>query len=206
MKGDRFYRAVRAAFRVLAAPLFRFRVEGAGRVPPSGAAIVVALHRSWLDPACLGGASPRPIRFLMHRDVYHTWWGRWFYRRMGAIPVPVEGGPSTAALKAAVRLLHAGELLGIFPEGGIGGKGTDLEFFRGAAHLAVRCRAPLVPAEIEGSARAWPHGRKWPGPARVRVRLGAPVAPPHGREGREAVDQLLVLTRRVLERPAREGP
>ncbi len=204
MRARAFYRSVRAAFRLLALPLFRFRVEGAERVPRDGAGIVVALHRSWLDPACLGGACPRPVRFLMHRGVYHTRWGRWFYRRMGAIPVPEGGGVSTAALRAALRLLESGELLGIFPEGGIGGKGTELGFFRGAAHLAVRCGAPVIPAEIEGSARAWPHGRRWPGPARVRVRFGVPIAPPSGVGGREAVDELLRLTRCALERPAGE--
>ncbi len=204
MRGSAFYGAVRAAFRVLALPLFRFRVEGAARVPASGAGIVVALHRSWLDPACVGGASPRPVRFLMHRDVYHKWWGRWFYSRMGAIPVPVGEGTSTAALKAALRLLEAGELLGIFPEGGIGGNGRDLEFFRGAAHLAVRCGAPVIPAVIEGSSRAWPHGRKWPGPARVAVRFGTPIPPPAGFEGKEAVNELLRLTRRALL-PVLEG-
>jgi 1-acyl-sn-glycerol-3-phosphate acyltransferase len=201
-----FYCAVRAAFRVIAIPLFRFRVEGAEKVPPRGAGIVVALHRSWLDPACLGGASPRPVRFLMHQGVYHTWWGRWFYRRMGAIPVPVGGGSSTAALKAALRRLESGELLGIFPEGGIGGKGTDLSFFRGAAHLAVRCGAPVIPAEIEGSERAWPHGRKWPGPARVRVRFGLPIPPVGGLERREAVDELLRRTKRSLHGPPEERP
>jgi len=206
VRGRLFYCAVRAAFRVIAIPLFRFRVEGAEKVPPRGAGIVVALHRSWLDPACLGGASPRPVRFLMHQGVYHTWWGRWFYRRMGAIPVPVGGGPSTAALKAALRRLESGELLGIFPEGGIGGKGTDLSFFRGAAHLAVRCGAPVIPAEIEGSERAWPHGRKWPGPARVRVRFGLPIPPVEGLERREAVDELLRRTKRSLDGPPEERP
>ncbi len=200
MRRHPFYRAVRAAFRFLALPMFGFRVEGAGRIPASGAGIVVALHRSWLDPACLGGASPRPLCFLIHRDVYHKWWGRWFYRRMGAIPV--GGALSTGSLKAALRRLQAGELLGIFPEGGIGGKGLALGFFRGAAHLAVRCGAPVIPAEIEGSSAAWPHGRKWPGPARVRVRFGPPIAPPTGFAGREAVDELLRLTRRALESPA----
>ena len=129
MSARLFYRGVRAAFRVLAFPLFRFRVEGAENVPAEGPAIVAALHRSWLDPACVGGACPRPVSFLMHRDVYHVWWGRWFYRRMEAIPVPVGGGPSTAALRAALRRLEEGEVLGIFPEGGIGGRGTRPGFY-----------------------------------------------------------------------------
>jgi 1-acyl-sn-glycerol-3-phosphate acyltransferase len=206
VRGSLFYRAVRAAFRILALPLFRFRVEGSEKVPSAGPGVVVALHRSWLDPACLGGACPRPLSFLMQRDVYHKRWGRWFYRRMGAIPVPVGGGPATAALRAAVRHLEAGELLGIFPEGGIGGKGTEPTFFRGAAHLAVRCKAPLIPVEIEGSARAWPHGRKWPGPARIVVRFGNAMSPKGELTGKEAADELLRRAMWVLDEDGEKNP
>jgi 1-acyl-sn-glycerol-3-phosphate acyltransferase len=204
VRGSPFYRVARATFRVLALPLFRFSVEGAERIPATGPAIVAALHRSWLDPACVGGACPRPVYFLMQRDVYHKPWGRWFYRRMGAIPVPVGGTPSVAALKAAVQCLEEGAVLGIFPEGGIGGKGSRTALYRGVAYLAVRCGAPVIPAAIHGSARAWPHGRNWPAPARVRVRFHAPLDPPTGLGGTEAVDDLMRRTRLALDE-AEEG-
>ena len=67
--------------------MFRFRVEGAERVPERGPAVVVAPHRSWLDPACVGGACRRPIRFLIMEAVHSKFWTRWFYRGMGTIPV-----------------------------------------------------------------------------------------------------------------------
>ena len=60
-----FYRLARGLFRIVALPMFRFRVEGAERVPREGPGVVVAPHRSWLDPACVAGACPRPVRFLM---------------------------------------------------------------------------------------------------------------------------------------------
>ena len=45
--------------------MFRFHVQGAERIPREGAGVIVAPHRSWLDPSCVGGACPRPIRFLI---------------------------------------------------------------------------------------------------------------------------------------------
>ncbi len=56
--------------------------------------------------------------------------------------------------------------------------------------LAVRVRAPVIPVVIKGSAKAWPHGRFWPGPARVTVQIGTPIVPEGGR-GREPVIRLL---------------
>jgi 1-acyl-sn-glycerol-3-phosphate acyltransferase len=206
VKASLFYRASRAVFRVIALPAFRFRVGGAERVPATGPAIVAALHRSWLDPACVGGACRRPVHFLMQRDVYHKPWGRWFFRRMGAIPVPVGGAPSVSALKAAFKLLHEGHVLGIFPEGGIGGKGARTTLYRGVAYLAVRCGAPVIPVAIHGSARAWPHGRRWPAPARVRVEFDAPLDPPRGLEEREAVDAVMRRTRLALDAAEEERP
>jgi 1-acyl-sn-glycerol-3-phosphate acyltransferase len=53
----------------------------------------------------------------------------------------------------------------------------------GAALLAARSGAPVIRVEIHGSAAAWPHGRWWPGPARVQVRFLPPLAAPSGPQG-----------------------
>ncbi|HKQ59704.1 MAG TPA: lysophospholipid acyltransferase family protein [Candidatus Polarisedimenticolaceae bacterium] len=172
------YRIVRRLFLLLAAPLFRFAVEGAEQVPQSGPGIVVAPHRSWLDPACVSGACPRPVRFLILDDVYRKRWGRWFYSAMGAIAVPRGEHGAAAALRSALRVLQRGEMVGVFPEGRIFTHARPGALRPGAALLALRSGAPIIPMGIDGSDRAWPHGRRWPGPAAVRVRIGAPIVPP----------------------------
>jgi 1-acyl-sn-glycerol-3-phosphate acyltransferase len=172
------YRAARVIFRAIAAPMFRFSVQGAELVPPAGPAILVAAHQSWLDPPCLAAAARRPVRFLMLDTVYRQRGTTWFYRSMHGIPVRQGGFASLPALRSALRALEAGELLGIFPEGGIVRRGESGVVHPGAALLAIRSGAPIVPATIIGSDRAWPHGRRLPRPARVRVRFSRPIAPP----------------------------
>ncbi len=194
-----FYRSVRGLFRLLAVPLFRFRVEGCERVPVEGPAVLVVPHRSWLDPACVGGACPRPVRFLIMDTVYRRIWARWFYRRMRGIPVRVGGGPETmAGLRGALRVLRAGEVVGVFPEGRVMPPGPLQPLHAGAALLAVRGQAPVIPMVIRGSAKAWPRGRRWPGPAAVSVHVGQAIPPPSER-GREAVDLFLVRIAAALD-------
>src|SRR5215510_15023724 len=139
-----FYGTVRTVFRCVALPYFRFRVRGVPRLPATGPGVVVALHRSWLDPAAVGAALPRPVRFLIMDRVYEKPWARWFYDRMGVIPVPAGGGRgATAGLRAALRKLRDGELVGIFPEGRVREDGDPDDVFPGAALLAVRGQAPI---------------------------------------------------------------
>jgi len=192
-----FYRLVRRLFLLGAAVLFRLRVEGAERLPPSGPAIVVAAHRSWLDPACVGGACRRPVRFLIMESVYANRWARWFYRAMGTIPVGAGAASSASALRGALRALARGEVVGVFPEGRVWPAESPGPVQPGAALLALRTGAPVVPLVICGSARAWPHGRRYPGPAAVRVRVGDALEPPPG-AGRDAVDELSARIARAL--------
>jgi 1-acyl-sn-glycerol-3-phosphate acyltransferase len=173
-----FYRTVRHLFRAVAAPMYRFTVEGAEKVPATGAAVLVAAHRSWLDPACVGGACPRVVRFLIVDTVYHKPWARWFYRMMGAIPLTPGGSGSIGALREALRTLKRGELIGIFPEGRVIREGESGLFHSGAALLAARAGAPIIPLGIHGTAAAWPHGRPLPGPGRVSVSIGNALEPP----------------------------
>jgi 1-acyl-sn-glycerol-3-phosphate acyltransferase len=193
-----FYRLIRRMFLLAAGPMFRLRVEGRERLPRSGPGIVIAPHRSWLDPPCVGAACARPVRFLMLRDIYERPGTHWFYRRMGALPVQAGGSASMVSLRAAFRHLRQGELVGVFPEGRVV-RGEALgELRAGAALLAVRSGAPVIPLAIRGTAEAWPHGRRLPRPGRVSVRIGEPIpVPPADRPG--ALEAMLESMRLALE-------
>lgn len=193
-----FYAIVRVGFRGLAGLLFRLRIQHRERLPENGPAIVVAEHRSWLDPPCVGAACDRPVRFLIVERVFRKRWAHWFYRRMGGIPVGSGGGRvrGVASLRVALRHLAEGQVVAVFPEGHVIAAGERGEYRDGAALLAVRSGAPVVPLGIGGTARAWPRGRKWPQPARVSLRFGEPLHPP----SKDSDDAVAVFARRIEDR------
>lgn len=187
------YAFFRRSVLMAATPMFRFRVRGREKVPSTGPAIVVAPHRSWLDPPCLGGACPRPLSFLILRSIYEKPWGHWFYRRMGTIPVDRDGSTALRSLREAIRRLHRGGVLGVFPEGRVVSDDAPATIHPGAAVLSVRTGAPVIPAMIRGTARAWPHGRSYPLPGAVEIEFGSPILPssaPRAEAVREMVQRI----------------
>lgn len=171
-----FYRAL----RVLAALprwYFRFRVEGAGRVPADGPCILAANHVSYADPVFLAMACPRPVRFIVDRAQHERPLVRWVAIRTGAIPV--ENNPrDLGSLRRALAALRAGAVLGIFPEGGRSHDGTLQRARPGAALLALRAGVPLVPVGIVGVFRAYSRHMAAPRPRPVKVRFGEPMVFP----------------------------
>jgi 1-acyl-sn-glycerol-3-phosphate acyltransferase len=95
--------------------------------------------------------------------------------RLNARPVRREGADA-GALRTALRILHEGGVLLMFPEGTRGPEGTLREAKPGAAMLAVLSGATVVPVFIRGSGRAWPRGQRLPRPAKVTVTFGEPLA------------------------------
>ena len=169
--------------RMVAVPLLRgvfdLRVEGAHRIPARGPALLAANHLSFLDPVVLQGALPRPIHYLMTARLYRDRRWNWMYRLFDTVPVTHGSGNFKALAEAATRL-EAGEVVGVFPEGGISKDGSLGRFRPGVALLALRTRTPVVPVAILGTRQALPPGSLRPRRARIRVRLGEPVSPEDG--------------------------
>jgi 1-acyl-sn-glycerol-3-phosphate acyltransferase len=163
----------RAAFRLWN----RARCDGLPHVPAEGPLIVAANHASYLDPFVLGAFFPRPLHFMMTRVFYDPWYFRWFCRRMGAIPLDKDAVMDFGAMRQALRLLAAGRAVGIFPEGRRGPGGGLLEFSPGAAALAMKSGALVLPVYLDGTHRSLPMGRSFAKPAAIRIHIGAPLAP-----------------------------
>lgn len=183
---EAFYARVRGLFQPVGRLYFGLQVEGLSHLPKSGPAILAANHVSWLDPIVLGAACPRPIRFLIARSVHERRWSRWFYTRMGTIPVEM-GTRDPGWLRTAIRSLRAGELVGIFPQGVGLAVASSREARPGALLLAAMSGAPFIPVGLSGTLRAWPPRTKFPKPGSVLVRFGEPFRPWNegARPGRE---------------------
>ena len=172
---------------VLSHFVYRFRVRGDEHIPTQGAAILVCNHVSFVDAVLLMAASPRPIRFLMDHRIFQVPVLGALFRLAKAIPVaPRSEDPAAyeAALLAADAVLAEGDLLGIFPEGGITLDGTLQPFKGGVMKIVERRAVPVVPMALVnlwgsffsraegGTAMVRPFRRGWFNP--VGLHVGAP--------------------------------
>lgn len=119
-------------------------------LPASGPALVVANHLSGLDPLLLIAASDRPLRFLIAEEQYQRPLLHWLFRAVGAIPVARTGRPERA-FREALRALAAGEVVALFPEGGIAlPDAPPRPLKRGFCRLAQIAAAPVCAVHIRG--------------------------------------------------------
>ena len=137
---------------ILTRCIYRFKVRGDEHIPTAGAAILVCNHVSYIDAVVLMAASPRPIRFLMDHRIFATPVLGWLFRLGKAIPVaPQRDDPAAyeRAFEAARGVLAEGELLGIFPEGGITRDGSLGEFKGGIMKILQTNPVPVVPLALQ---------------------------------------------------------
>ncbi|OPZ15498.1 MAG: 1-acyl-sn-glycerol-3-phosphate acyltransferase [candidate division BRC1 bacterium ADurb.BinA364] len=154
----------------------RIEIEGREHVPARGGVIVAANHSSWLDTVFIGVAVPRVVHYLTIAPMYNFWLFRPFMKGFGAIPIPENGG-AAGSVKAALGSLHKGQAFGIFPEGRLSPDGQLQPVKEGIGLVASRSGAPILPVALIGAFDALPRHRKIPRPAKVRVRIGAPIDP-----------------------------
>ncbi len=159
---------------------FRLKVTGVEHIPATGPVILVPNHTSFMDPPWLSAVVPRVIYFLMlHHHFYHPYF-HWLFKRLPCIPVKRSGIASPFSLKLCLQVLQHDQILCIFPEGGISQEHKAQGLRNGAALLAVRTRAPIVPAGIIGGAAAFPLGGRFPRPKPVTIHFGKPLYVPEG--------------------------
>lgn len=155
------------------------RVEGLEYVPREGPFILVANHRSLADPPILGWAVGHRVDRVVHFIAKEEMRGwpvlGWLAARTGVVFVR-RGEADRAAQRAALGLLAAGEPIAVFPEGTRSRDGSLGPAKPGAALLAIRSGAPLLPVGITGTERLFPGGSRMPHRTRVVVRIGPTFA------------------------------
>jgi 1-acyl-sn-glycerol-3-phosphate acyltransferase len=220
VRSERLYRAVITGGRAVLRGLdLTVRSSGQEHVPATGPVVLASNHVSFPDfvfvqQAMLTGSGPfetarpsppqdrRLVRFMCRHEIWDSPVG-WAMDRMRHIPVDRQA-PAAAYLTAR-RLLGEGEIVCVFPEGGISAAYVVRALMPGAVALARETGAPLVPVSVWGGQRLWPQKRTLDAPfprpdlARGRlvdVRFGPPmvVAP-----DADVEEQTLELGRRLQE-------
>lgn len=156
---------------------FRVRVEGREHEPATGPYVAAGNHASALDPLLIGGALRRQVRYMGKEELFRipllNIWLRW----MGVFPVR-RGFPDRNAIRTSIRILEDGGGLVMFPEGTRSPDGRLRDPEPGAAMIALRTGAPVLPVAVINSYRILPKGSRRPRFEPVTVRFGPPVLVP----------------------------
>jgi 1-acyl-sn-glycerol-3-phosphate acyltransferase len=160
---------------------YRLHVDGTSNTPPTGPLVVVVNHSTFAEGPLVLGALPRGPVFLIKRELFAGPVG-WVLRRMGQLSLNRDA-VDRAPLLEAQRILRAGGVVGIFPEGSRG-EGEMAVAHNGAAWLATSTGATVLPVACRGTYRASGTRRRFR--PRVDVLVGKPLSLPSQR-GRAAV-------------------
>lgn len=174
---DRVSKYAFGGIRQLTNRLWDFTIEGRENVPLEGPAVITPNHLSFCDSVFVPAALPRRVWAIGKGEYMDSWKTKHLFPALGMIPVDRSGGDAAqAALDTAARVLDGGRLFMIYPEG----TRSRSEFLHkgrtGAARLAIRCNAPIIPVGHEGTLAVQPPDSFTMKPRLpVTVRFGKPM-------------------------------
>ena len=172
---------------ILIHTIYRVEVTGMDNIPDSGPVIVAANHVSFVDPLIVGGVIRRPVRFVMYHKIYEMPVMKYVFKAGKAIPI-ASYTESPEILEKAYESMHevigAGDVLGIFPEGGITASGEIMTFKKGVERTVGKQPVDVVPmalCNLWGSlfSRRDPLHKRRPYKFRalIELRIGKPIPP-----------------------------
>ena len=163
--------------RLVCRTLYQLHMPSRSPLPETGPALLVSDHSSYNDPMILTATAGRPLIFLTAREIYESAALNWLCKLAFFIPVS-RGTQDVAAVRSMLRTLGRGEVIALFPEGGID-EYRDEEGHLGIGYLAIKTGAPVVPASIKWDSHRPPTlGRSLLTPGKVSVRYGEPIIVP----------------------------
>jgi 1-acyl-sn-glycerol-3-phosphate acyltransferase len=176
------YRVSRAIAGPLIRGLWHPQISGTEHVPRTGGAILASNHLSALDSVFLPFMLERPLTFAAKAEYFS---GSGPASRLtaaylrGTRQLPMDRDGARAAqdtLEAALAMLQAGELFGIYPEGTRSPDGRLYRGRTGVGWLALAARVPVIPVAMIGTDKVLPPGRHVPAVHRVRIEVGPPLS------------------------------
>jgi 1-acyl-sn-glycerol-3-phosphate acyltransferase len=176
------YRFLRVLVHLLNRLYFRTTVEGAEHVPVTGAVIIAPVHRSLVDFFVASEVTSRKLHYMAKDSLWRNSLLAKILPAVGAFPVHRESA-DREALRKAQRVLDAGEVLILFPEGERRFGPVVENLHEGVAFLAARTGATVIPVGIGGSASVMPKGKLVPRPRHIHVVVGEPLPSPERTEG-----------------------
>jgi 1-acyl-sn-glycerol-3-phosphate acyltransferase len=161
--------------------VFRPWVTGSENIPKTGGVILASNHLSFIDSVFLPLLIDRRITFLAKSDYFTSrgpkgWFIKNFLKGTGMLPIDRSGGKaSEASLNTGLRVLAAGDVLGIYPEGTRSPDGKMYRGRTGVARMVLEGHVPVVPIAMIDTEKVMPIGHKLPRVRRIGVIIGEPI-------------------------------
>jgi acyl-[acyl-carrier-protein]-phospholipid O-acyltransferase/long-chain-fatty-acid--[acyl-carrier-protein] ligase len=175
---------LRVLARFLVTLRYRLYVIGRENVPRTGGILLTPNHVTWIDWIFLSLACPRAVRFVADPRFIPGGIFTRLAKEFGVIQILPGGNTALRAIRAAQAALRQGEVVCVFPEGGLSRTGQIQGFQKGYQLLARGAQVPVVPVYLGGlwgSVFSFSGGRffwKWPNlrwRRQVVVRFGKPL-------------------------------
>lgn len=138
--------------------LYRVGKVGLQNIPKQGAAVLACNHVSFVDPIIVAAVCERRVRFVMYYKIYRLPIIHYLFKVMGAIPIASakeDAGLLDSAYEQIAQTLQDGELVCIFPEGGLSPDGEIQTFKHGIEKILKRTPVPVVPMALQGLWGTW---------------------------------------------------
>ncbi len=138
---------------ILAHCFYRLRSRGDKHIPNEGAAILVCNHVSFIDWLVVAAAIKRPVRFVMYYKFAGIPILKYLMKHAGVIPIAGKNEDNEIFERAFQKIsecLSQGDLVCIFPEGGVTKNGEIQEFKKGIEHILAKNPVPVIPMGLKG--------------------------------------------------------
>ena len=156
---------------------FRSKIYGAQNVPRKGRLLVVSNHASDFDPPIVSSCVGRPVAFMAKEELLRVPVLKQAITAYGAYPVK-RGSADRSAMKSAIASLENGWATGLFLDGTRTYDGRIHDPKIGAAWIAAKTQALILPVSLWGSHEIFQKGSSRPRSVPLTIRIGVPIAPP----------------------------
>ncbi|MBQ7500896.1 MAG: 1-acyl-sn-glycerol-3-phosphate acyltransferase [Clostridia bacterium] len=165
-----FYKRMYNRFARIIRRIYKVDVKGAENIPETGGVILAPNHLSNRDVYIIAASVSRQVRYVAKESLFRVPILSSLIRALGAIPIK-RGAGDVGAIKATIKLLNEGEMMGIYPQGTryIGVDPRTTEPKSGIGLIAYRTRVPIVPVCI------WTKNFRIIPFRKVHIRIGEPI-------------------------------
>ncbi|HEY7432884.1 MAG TPA: lysophospholipid acyltransferase family protein [Streptosporangiaceae bacterium] len=199
------YRVSRAVAGPFLHLLWRPEIVGNEHIPATGGAIIASNHLSIVDSVFLPLMLKRPVTFAAKSEYFTSTrpsqrFAAAYLRATKQLSVDRVGARSAQdTLESALRLIQAGELFGIYPEGTRSPDGKLYRGRTGIGWLALASGVPVIPVAMVGTDRVLPPGHTVPTLHQIAIRVGPPLTFEDYRDHRPPAQARRAITDEVMK-------